>query len=166
MVWYNICGSSGLFSFYYAQKYGQGNMPAKFSPTKTLFGGSSQNTLWYFYRLMDPSQCWRISEREAFGAGHWPGMANDLCNVSMCPGQSRKKLLGCGSHGSCVQLTQFDESQIEQSWMLSNYIISVDKFICLTPFLMATSFCPMYHGKGLLKLGNICMKPHYLLVQT
>ena len=44
-------------SFYYAQKYGQGNMPAKFSPTKTLFGGSSQNTLWYFYRLMDPSQC-------------------------------------------------------------------------------------------------------------
>ena len=55
-------------------------MPAKFSPTKTLFGGSSQNTLWYFYRLMDPSQCWRISEREAFGAGHWPGMANDLCD--------------------------------------------------------------------------------------
>ena len=45
-----------FFSFYYAQKYGQGNMPAKFSPTKTLFGGSSQNTLRYFYRLMDPSQ--------------------------------------------------------------------------------------------------------------
>ena len=28
-----------------------------FHPTKRVFGGSSQNTLWYFYRLMDSSQC-------------------------------------------------------------------------------------------------------------